>query len=213
MTIEAVIFDLGGVVIASPMQTFANHEKREGLPANFINHMIVRNGHDSAWGKLERGELAMNDEFFTLFDEELAEAGAPGLNAKAIFTDVAGSGGVFHNMVNTIVKLREAGYKLAALTNNWVNEDAPSSNTEVKELFDVFVESAVEGVHKPDPRIYQIACERLGVKPEVTIFLDDIGQNLKSARALGMTTIKVVDPDKAIAELEALLGLSLLSQD
>jgi epoxide hydrolase-like predicted phosphatase len=112
-------------------------------------------------------------------------------------------------MIHAIGKLREAGYKLAALTNNWVNDDAPSSNTEIKPLFDVFVESAVEGVRKPDPRIYQIALERLGVEAQQAIFLDDIGQNLKSAKALGLTTIKVVNPDDAIAELEALLGLSL----
>ncbi len=209
MTIEAVIFDLGGVVISSPMQAFANAEKEQGLEANFINHMIVENGHDSTWGKLERGEMAMNAEFFALFDSELSVAGAPGLSSEAIFTEVAGSGGVFHNMINAIVKLREAGYKLAALTNNWVNDDAPSSNTEIKPLFDVFVESAVEGVRKPDPRIYQIALERLDVAAESAVFLDDIGQNLKSARALGLTTIKVVNPDDAIVELEAILGLSL----
>ncbi len=209
MTITAVIFDLGGVVIASPMQAFANAEREQGLEPNFINRMIVSNGHDSAWGRLERGEIAMNAEFFAQFDVELTEAGAPGLSSEAIFGEVAGSGGVFHNMINAIVKLREAGYKLAALTNNWVNDDASSSNTEIKSLFDVYVESAVEGVRKPDPRIYQIALERLGVEAQQAIFLDDIGQNLKSAKALGLTTIKVVEPDDAIAELENILGLAL----
>lgn len=210
MNFTAVIFDLGGVVISSPMQAFANAEREQGLAPNFINRMIVSNGHDSAWGKLERGEIAMNAEFFALFDAELTVAGAPGLSSEAIFGEVAGGGGVFHNMVTAIVKLREAGYKLAALTNNWVNDDAPSSNAEIKSLFDVYVESAVEGVRKPDPRIYQIALERLGVAAEQAIFLDDIGQNLKSAKALGLTTIKVVEPDDAIAELEGLLELSLL---
>ncbi len=209
MNFTAVIFDLGGVVISSPMQAFANAEREHGLAPNFINHMIVSNGHEGAWGKLERGEIAMNDEFFSQFDEELTVAGAPGLSSKAIFTEVAGSGGVFHNMIKAIVKLREEGYKLAALTNNWVTDHAPGPTTEVKPLFDVFVESAVEGVRKPDPRIYKIALERLGVEAQQAIFLDDIGQNLKSAKALGLTTIKVVNPDDAIVELEGLLGLSL----
>ncbi len=209
MSITAVIFDLGGVVISSPMQAFANAEQAQGLERNFINRMIVNNGHDSAWGRLERGEIPMNDEFFAQFDAELTQEGASGLSSKAVFEEVAGSVGIFENMVAAIVKLREAGYKLAALTNNWVRDNEGSSNTEVKSLFDVFVESAIEGVRKPDPKIYQIACERLGVEPSQAIFLDDIGQNLKSARALGMTTIKVIDPADSIAELESLLGLSL----
>lgn len=209
MSITAVIFDLGGVVIASPMQTFAAHEREHDLAHNFINRMIVANGADSAWGRLERGEIAMDAAFFELFDTELAAAGAPGLSSKHIFADVAASAGVNTNMLAAIGLLRAAGYKLAALTNNWVDEKDPGVAHSLQSLFDVFVESAVEGVRKPDPRIYQIACERLGVEPGAAIFLDDIGQNLKSARALGMTTIKVVEPALAIKDLEQLLGLSL----
>ncbi len=209
MTITAVIFDLGGVVIASPMQTFAAHERAQGLEHNFINRMIVRNGADSAWGCLERGEMAMDGEFFDLFDAELCAAGAPGLSSRKIFADVAAAAGVNDNMVAAIRLPREAGYALAALTNNWVDDSKADVAHSLKSLFDVFVESAVEGVRKPDPRIYQIVCERLQVEPGAAIFLDDIGQNLKSAKALGMTTIKVVEPAHAILELEQLLGVSL----
>ena len=209
MSITAVIFDLGGVVIASPMQTFATHEREQGLQANFINRMIVTNGSDSAWGRLERGEIAMDAEFFRLFDTELTAAGAPGLSSQHIFADVAAGAGANQNIVTAIGLLRAAGYKLAALTNNWVDEKDPGVAHSLQSLFDVFVESAVEGVRKPDPRLYQIACERLGIEPGAAIFLDDIGQNLKSAKALGMTTIKVVEPADAILELERLLGLSL----
>jgi putative hydrolase of the HAD superfamily len=209
LSITAVIFDLGGVVIASPMQTFAAHEREQGLHANFINRMIVTNGSDSAWGRLERGEIAMDAEFFRLFDAELTAAGAPGLSSQRIFADVAATAGVNQNMLTAIGLLRAAGYKLAALTNNWVDEKDPGVAHSLQSLFDIFVESAVEGVRKPDPRIYQIACERLGIEPGAAIFLDDIGQNLKSAKALGMTTIKVVEPADAILELERLLGLSL----
>jgi putative hydrolase of the HAD superfamily len=209
VSIEAVIFDLGGVVIASPMQTFAAHERAQGLEHNFINRMIVANGSGGAWGLLEHGEIAMDAEFFALFDAELAAAGAPGLRSERIFADVAASEGVNRDMVGAIGKLREAGYKLAALTNNWLDEKGPGVAHSLVDLFDVFVESAVEGVRKPDPRIYEIVCERLEIKPAVAVFLDDIGQNLKSARALGMTTIKVVEPAQAIVELEQLLGLRL----
>ena len=75
--------------------------------------------------------------------------------------------------------------------------------------FDVVVESAVEGLRKPDPRIYELVCARLEVAPAEAVFLDDLGVNLKPARALGMTTIKVTDPDSALSELTAVLGFPL----
>jgi putative hydrolase of the HAD superfamily len=77
----------------------------------------------------------------------------------------------------------------------------------VMDLFDLVVESSVEGIRKPDPRIYRLACDRLGVDPARTVFLDDLGINLKPARALGMQTIKVVDEDQAIEALYAVTGL------
>jgi len=78
----------------------------------------------------------------------------------------------------------------------------------VMALFDLVIESSKEGMRKPDPRIYQLACERLAVAPEAVVYLDDLGINLKPARALGMTTIKVIDEDQAIADLGAALGLA-----
>jgi putative hydrolase of the HAD superfamily len=76
-------------------------------------------------------------------------------------------------------------------------------------LFEFVLESSKVGVRKPEPAIYLMACERLGVRPEETVFLDDLGINLKPARALGMATIKVDDPDRALAELEEFTGLRL----
>ena len=84
-----------------------------------------------------------------------------------------------------------------------------ASLVEIHELFDEIIESSVVGVRKPEPRFYEIACERLGVDPSECVFLDDLGINLKPARAMGMQTIKVVDPDVALAELETIVGISL----
>ena len=76
-------------------------------------------------------------------------------------------------------------------------------------LFDGIIESSKVGVRKPDPAFYELACEQLGIVPSEAVFLDDLGVNLKPARALGMTTIKVVDPDQAIAELQTVVGFPL----
>ena len=111
-------------------------------------------------------------------------------------------------MVRAIRRIRERGLRVGALTNNWATEQ-PQPPSPLRELFDVFVESRAVGMRKPDPRIYRLVCRELGVEPGRTAFLDDIGANLKSARALGMATIKVVDPDAALRELGELLGFDL----
>ena len=76
-------------------------------------------------------------------------------------------------------------------------------------MFDVVIESSKVGVRKPDPRFYEIALDAVDVAPDDAVFLDDLGVNLKPARALGMTTIKVDDPAVALAELEAVVGFPL----
>jgi putative hydrolase of the HAD superfamily len=114
-------------------------------------------------------------------------------------------------MTRAIQHIRARGLRTAALTNNWADEQLRSSPNGIREsgLFDVIVESAVEGLRKPDPRIYALALARLEVLASEAVFLDDLGMNLKPARDMGMATIKVVDPTDALAELGALLGLNL----
>ena len=112
-------------------------------------------------------------------------------------------------MVAAIGVIRARGLKTGALTNNWADEAGRREASPTEGWFDVVVESAVVGLRKPDPRIYRMVCERLDVTPRATVFLDDLGANLKPARALGMTTIKVAAPDAALAELESVLGFGL----
>ena len=95
---------------------------------------------------------------------------------------------------------------MGSLTNNWESEREPGPLGELRALFDAFVESSVTGLRKPDPRIYLYACEQLRVAPSEAVFLDDIGANLKAARALGMATIKVEDPVTALAQFAREIG-------
>jgi beta-phosphoglucomutase-like phosphatase (HAD superfamily) len=112
--------------------------------------------------------------------------------------------------------LRARGLRVAALTNNWPAEERDDGTRALRHHFDAFFESSALGMQKPDPRIYQHACAALAIAPEEAVFLDDIGRNLKAARALGMTTIKVDTPEQALAELARLLRDplgDLLNQD
>jgi putative hydrolase of the HAD superfamily len=206
---KAVIFDLGGVVFDSPFEHFDAYERESRLPTGSVRRVIARSSQEGAWAALERGELTMS-EFCAALDAEAAEAGHT-IDAGAIMGMIGRGIGPKPAMIEAIERIRERGLRTAALTNNWANGDGGGTPPGLRSLaiFDVVVESAVEGMRKPDPRIYAITCERLGVEPTEAIFLDDIGANLKPARAMGITTIKVDGTAQAIRDLEALLGFAL----
>jgi putative hydrolase of the HAD superfamily len=208
MTFEAVVFDLGGVVFPSPLDVFRVYEHDHGLPDRFLSEVVLADPEHGAWSRLERGELGF-DEFCDAFDAECAAHGGT-VSARDLMAAVGAGLEARPAMVAAIGSIRRHGLKTAALTNNWADApDAANERGPAADWFDVVVESAVEGLRKPDPRIYRLVCERLEVTPAEAVFLDDLGANLKPARELGMTTIKVADPDAALAELEAVLGFAL----
>jgi len=211
MAARAVIFDLGGVVLPSPLDVFRAYEARHGLPHRFLSEVVIETGDHGAWSRFERGELDA-DGFAAAFEVECADAGGFVVVAE-LLSEIATSTGPHPEMLAALREIREHGLRTAALTNNWNPGDGTRMGTHYPDmvaLFDVVVESAVEGLRKPDPRIYELVCRRLGVRPEESVFLDDLGVNLKTARALGMTTIKVGEPAAAIAELETVLGFALV---
>ena len=208
MSILAVIFDLGGVVLDSPLEVFLQYERELGIAPHTVNRNIVAAGAAGAWSRLERGEVSMS-QFYQAFDAEMAAAGVT-VSGAAIMQRLASATDVRPAALTAIRRLRSAGRKVAALTNNWVNEDQSSKMDVLRSEFDVFIESTRVGLRKPDPRIYQLACRELGVEPHQAAFLDDIGLNLKAARALGMTTIKVESLPLALAELSRAVGLPLV---
>jgi len=205
MPYRAVIFDLGGVVVGSPLEAIAAYERAHGVPGGFINRVVVATGHAGAWSQLERGELGL-EEFYPAFERD-CEAAGHCISARALMERVAAATVPRPAMLEAIRRIRARGLAVAALTNNWITEGEGTGT--LRPHFDVFVESAALGLRKPDPRIFQRACDELRVAPTDAVFLDDIGANLKAARALGMVTIKVVDPAAALAELEAALGFPL----
>jgi putative hydrolase of the HAD superfamily len=206
--LAAVVFDLGGVVMPSPIDAFREYEARVGLPHRFISEVVLAGGEHGAFSRLERGELSM-EEFSDEFAAECERAGHS-VDVAALFAEVHAGSDPRPEMLEAIALIRGVGLKAGALTNNWkpAGGDTPGAGSLVG-VFDVVVESAVEGLRKPDPRIYELVCDRLEVTPRETVFLDDLGTNLKPARALGMTTIKVTDPQAALIELEAVLGFGL----
>jgi len=200
-----VIFDLGGVVLGSPLHVIAELERADGIPAGSVNRVVVSTGAAGAWSRLERGEIPI-EIFYRDFDRECLAAGFA-FSGQRLMERIAQVVQPRPAMLTAVRRIRERGLAAAALTNNWSGEG--DGTGVLRPHFDVFVESSVVGLRKPDPRIYEHACRELGIAPREAVFLDDIGSNLKTARQLGMTTIKVDAPERALAELEAILGFAL----
>jgi len=207
---EAVIWDFGGVLTSSPFEAFARFEAERGLPADIIRRTNAANPLGNAWAKFERAEVDL-ETFDRLFAAESLALGAE-VRGREVLPLL--SGDLRPEMVEALRRVR-ARLKTGCITNNLPANAIGSAGgrtlyiAEVMALFDHVIESAKIGLRKPDRRIYQMMVDVLGVDPRGCVYLDDLGVNLKPAREMGMTTIKVVNASQALAELEAATGLSL----
>lgn len=210
---KAIIWDFGGVFTSSPFEAFNRYEAEHGLPTDFIRTVNSHNPLTNAWALLEQSKVTA-EEFDGLFREE----------AKALGHDVPGkdilgllSGSVRPAVVEAL-KICKTHGKVGCITNNApVGKGASMTHDPVKaaQLEDIFnqfdhlIESSKVGVRKPDPKIYEMMCEALDVAPEDCVYLDDLGINLKPARAMGMTTIKVLNEAQLLADLKAATGYAV----
>jgi putative hydrolase of the HAD superfamily len=211
VTVSAVVFDLGGVITESPMHAFAAYEAEAGLPDGLIRRLNSTDPDSNAWARFERNELDVVG-FSAAFEAEALAAGHR-LDASRVLDALRGE--IRPAMVAAVRRLRAAGLPLGLLSNNAAPMERTGPLADLLSLFDAVVESSVEGVRKPEPEIYRRALERLSeavgrpIEAADCAYLDDLGINLKPARALGFSTIKVVDPAVALAELSALVGFPL----
>jgi putative hydrolase of the HAD superfamily len=215
--IEAVIWDFGGVFTSSPFEAFNRYEVERGLPKDLIRRVNATNHHDNAWALFERNEVDA-DRFDQLFLEESTALGHP-VQGRDVLPLL--SGAVRPRMVAAL-KTCKQHFKVGCITNNVVSMHSPGQDEiqraagamgQIMPLFDAIIESSKAGVRKPDPRIYQMMCELLAVKPQACVYLDDLGINCKPAAALGMAAIKVVDVDQTLAELAQATGLAFDAEE
>jgi len=211
--IKAVFWDFGGVLTTSPFIAFNRYERENNLPENFIRRINATNPDTNAWARFERSEIDL-DAFDKAFEQESREAGhaVRGFHVLELL-----AGDLRPEMVQAL-RICGEHFTTACLTNNMMDSgdrdtslftEKEKAILDVMEMFDHVIESSKVGMRKPDPRFYEMACDMVGVAPQAVVFLDDLGINLKPAKAMGMTTIKVMDSQEAIKELEAAVGLSL----
>jgi len=212
MTRDTVIFDFGGVITSSPFEAFNRMEAERGLPHNLVRRINAANPDANAWALFERAEID-SDRFDSLFAQEARSLGHE-LSGRDVLALL--SGDIRADMVDAVDWLKANGYRIGCITNNVpAGHGAQMSSTAEKAeaiaaimaRFDHVVESSKIGIRKPDPAIYRLACDALGVTPDRCVYLDDLGINCKPAAALGMAAIKVSTSEQALADLEVALGL------
>jgi putative hydrolase of the HAD superfamily len=212
MSIEAIIWDFGGVFTTSPFEAFNRYEAQRGLPRDFIRKVNSTNHESNAWAQFECSAIDAR-EFDRRFLEESTALGHA-VRGADILPLLSGD---FRPRMFAALRLCKQHFKTGCITNNAVHGQGPgmSANAEgasraweIMQLFDAIVESSKTGIRKPNPRIYQMMCELLGVKPDACVYLDDLGINCKPAAQLGMTAIKVVSEDQTLSDLSSATGLT-----
>ena len=203
MKYKAIIWEFGGVITSSPFDAFNEFEEVNGLPKDIIRTINSENPDMNAWAQFESNSITI-DQFDDLF---LKEAKTKGFDIKGRDIIKLLKGSIRENMVSFLRELK-ADFKLGCITNNVKPSSEENTDNETKEamsIFDHVIESSIVGIRKPNPEIYMMSCDALNVSPDQCIYLDDLGINLKPARELGMTTIKVIQPEDAIQEVRNLL--------
>lgn len=211
MAVEAVLWDFGGVFTTSPFDAFNRYERERGIPADTIRRINAVNPDTNAWARIERAEIdaAMFDRLFAAEAKAIGHA-IPGKDVLALLS------GDLRPRVVAAFRACKAKFRVGCITNNAPtgkgagmssSSDKARQIATVFALFDHVIESSKAGVRKPDPRIYRMMCDALVVDPSRCVYLDDLGVNLKPARDMGMTTIKVISEDQLLNDLSAATGL------
>ena len=211
--LEAILWDFGGVFTTSPFENFNLLEERCGAPRDFIRTLNSVNPTTNAWAKFESNQVSL-EEFDELFAKESKLAGHE-IRGKEVISML--SGDLRPKMVE-LLKLCKEQYKVACITNNVkagrgpgmsTDDDKASKVSKVMAQFDDVIESSIEGIRKPNPEIYKLACRRISVEPEKCLFIDDLGINLKPAKELGMKTIKVLSEAQALKDICLITNINL----
>ncbi|NXK13563.1 HYES hydrolase, partial [Herpetotheres cachinnans] len=231
MARRVVLFDLGGVLFGPGLQHFLGSCERDcALPRNFLREVMFAGGSDGPYAKAMRGQITLTQLLSQMEEGCRQHASASGITLPPTFSitqafeEMAAKGMINAPLLQAARVLRRNGFKTCVLTNNWVDDSAGRLFTAtlmnlLHRHFDLVFESCRLGVQKPDPRIYTYALDVLQAKPQEVILLDDIGENLKPAREMGIATVLVRDTKTVLKELEelsacpVLLTLQLLTQE
>jgi epoxide hydrolase-like predicted phosphatase len=200
--VKALLVDFGGVLTTNVFDSFKAFCRAEGLPEDAVKSMFRERGEGLALlRRLEKGELTA---------EEFSQQFAPllGVNPDKLVERLFAGVGPDEPMLDAVRRARRSGIKTGLISNSW-GEGLAYEPALLEELFDVVVISGDVGLHKPQPEIFLLAAERVGVGPGDCVFVDDLRENCAGAEAVGMTAILHRGSAGTLPQLEELLGASL----
>ena len=196
---RGLLVDFGGVLTTNVFQSFKQFAEAEGLPPDTIKRAFKEDREALALlRRLEKGELT-HEEFEPPFAERLGISNSEGLVGRLF-----GGVGPEEAMLDAVRRARSNGVKTGLISNSW-GEGLAYDQSTLEELFDAIVISGDVGMHKPQPEIFLLGAERIGVPPEACVFVDDLRENCAGAEAVGMTAILHRGPDSTLPRLRELL--------
>ena len=200
--LRGLLVDFGGVLTTNVFASFRAFCEAEGLDPNAVKALFRERGEGLALlRQLEKGELEV-DEFSQRFAPVLGVSNADGL-VDRLFAGVAPD----ERMIGAVRAVHDSGIPTGLISNSWGGTTYDTAL--IQELFDGVVISGEVGLHKPDPAIFRLGAERIGVPPEACLFIDDLRENCEGAEAVGMTAILHRGADSSLPELERLLGIAV----
>jgi putative hydrolase of the HAD superfamily len=198
---KGLLIDWGGVLTTDLFASFASFCEAEGLEAAKVRDLF-RNDEAAR-------DLLIEFECGRVDEREFERRFAPmlGVADEGLVERMFAGAAPDARMLGAVKAARDAGVRTGLISNSWGVDRYPQEL--IDELFDGVVISGVVGIRKPAPEIYEMGAQAVGLPPEDCVFVDDLGFNLKPAKALGMATVLHSDAEQTIAELEELLGVEL----
>jgi epoxide hydrolase-like predicted phosphatase len=210
VTPRALVVDYGGVMTSSMGRAFGEFCLREGVDPERFRAVVAEAysdaGRDGVMARLERGEIGL-DEFERWMAEMLSEGLDAPIDPTGIKERMNAGLEADERMIDAVLRLRAHGIRTGLISNSW--GPGAYERDRFGQLFDAVLISGEVGTRKPEPEIYRLAAQRLGVEPEECVFADDLLQNVEGARAAGMEGIVHRSADFTVPKLEELFGLSL----
>jgi putative hydrolase of the HAD superfamily len=199
---RGLLVDFGGVLTTNVFESFRQFCEAEGLEPNTVKEIFRSRGEGlSLLRQLERGELTVQ-QFEPKFGAVLGIERTEGM-VERLFAGIVPD----ERMIDAVRRTRAAGIPTGLISNSWGRTTYDEQL--IEELFDAAVISGDVGLHKPEPEIFRLGAERIGVAPEECVFVDDLRENCEGAEAVGMTAILHRGADSTLPELERLLGVSV----
>ena len=206
--IRGLLLDFGGVLTTNFFEPFEKFCGRNGLPPSTIHDLMTADPAGRAlWHDVERGTIPQPE-----FEAKLAAM--LGLQPQGLIAGLLADLRPEPEMLAAVARARRAGVRVAVVSNSWGSDPYdPYAAWHLPAIADAVLISHELGLRKPEPTIYRLACERVGLEPAACVFVDDVAANLPAASELGMRTVHHVTVETTIRQLERLLGLTLRDAD